>query len=190
MDYQPTQDTSGGAWGDVFSGGSAWDNAGSNDTPFWDWNDDYWDVSYDDMFMSEPKSNWGFDTTADFSAGDAFASDVLGGASTAAEEPWWKKVTDSPSLMKTIGALGLGGAQLLSKNSDSKEARAEAARNRAWQEKMNALKMAHDQKMLEMKLASQEGGGGYSGPVKPAPGKADATTTAVGNMKVDWSKKK
>jgi len=185
MDYEPSLDTSGGAWGDVFSGGSAWDNQGSADSPFWDWSSDAWSPDYDNMFATQ--SNWGFDTTEDFSVGDAFVDDLYSGD---LDDPWWKKITDSPSLMKTIGGLGLGAANLLSKKSDAKDAKGEAERQRRWEEKMARLKMEHDQKMLEMKLGAGGGGGGYSGPERPAPGKADSTTTAIDSQKVDWSKKK
>jgi len=162
------------------SGGTYWDSSAQNvsandmytDTD-WAWSDDTWDNNWEPLFqISQDITNY----------------DPASAINEASEKPWYNKAFDSPSAMSTLGALGIGAAKMISDRSAASDIRADREKERRWQEKQAELDRKHKEHLLEMQLAARESGGG--GPDRPAPGKADNTTTALGANPVDWSKKR
>ena len=133
---------------------------------------DAWDQSYDALFGDQPE--------------DAF-SNLTGDDD---ESDWWKDTKEflgSKSGMGLLGGLlgGVGRAIASGKQSDYLSSQKE--RDRAFQERMQQMKFAHDKEMLAAKLAASGGGGG-GGMDRPGPGTADSTTSNLDRNKVRWPK--
>lgn len=154
-----------------------------SDDDYYTWDSNYWDSGWDNAFADTSFAGVSSDLDNMMASNDDLYA--FGGT----EKPWYDRILDSPSAMSTIGALGLGAANLIQKNSEAGDIRAENEKNRRWKEKQAELDRKHAEHLLEMRLASQEGSSGYHGPEEPPPGKADDTTTALASNPVNWRKR-